>query len=88
MSPKRKYKSLSNGEKQEIKTKLENGEHCALLAQQYDVNVTTIYRLKNSDINSKKSGGNFEEYKDLSNRKRMRLPKFSHVDKCLFFWFR
>lgn len=88
MSEKRKYKSLTNGEKEEIKTLLGQGESSAMLAGKYGVNLTTIYRLKTCNTGSKKSGGNFEEYKDLCKRKRMRLPKYAQVDKCLFYWFR
>jgi hypothetical protein len=60
----------------------------AALAQEHKVHLSTIYNIKKSLNDEKKIAGNFSEYKDLQNRKRMRLPKYEKIDRCLFFWFR
>jgi hypothetical protein len=89
---KKKYTSLTNGDKEEIQEQLKNGVSISSLAQKYGVHLTTIYRLKNGFQDKPGQGikrsGNFHEYKNLQDRKKMRLPKYDEVDKCLYYWFR
>lgn len=85
---KRKYVSLSNENRSRIEEALKNGQSPVSLAQEHKVHLSTIYNIKKSMNDDKKPSGNFQEYKDLQNRKRMRLPKYQQVDQCLYYWFR
>lgn len=85
---KRKYVSITQENKQKILTALKSGQSPQSLAQQFNVNVSTIYNIKKGENAQQNLSGNFAEYRNLNNRMKMRRPKYEQVDQCLWFWFR
>lgn len=84
---KKKYKSCSIKEKEDILECLEKGESITELSSKHQVSSSFIYKLKKEKEKFKRNKESFGKVHKLKDRKRFRKAKYEKLDVALHAWF-